>query len=812
MRGPPETADPSMDALETVSVRVLELGGAPGGIASAYAGWLLQRLGARVTRCVPEEAAAAQPITDPENLALHALAQGKTACDWPQHAAQLDHLLAACDVLLAETSSVPACWGSIDELQGRHPRLVIGIASVFGRSGPYAGFPATALDAQALSGTAWALGEPGRAPLSLPPGIFEHQAGAMLAAGCLAAVTFRDATGRGQVVDVALADVLASYVAGNCRFYIHHGLQWQRSGRRASGSGGAYPFVILPCKDGDVCICGRTRDEWNRLITVMGNPEWASLPRYQDLRAMGKHYPEEGDAFLAPWLAQHTQAELARLALENGLIVAPVRAFADIIETPQFAARDFFETVQVGAQTLRTPGLPFRVLETRRDDAPNLAATLLDFTVEAPRGAPEYKKVRTASSADPSTARGPLAGLRVVDFGWVWSAPWVSTMLAELGAEVIKVEHAARPDNLRMAGRVFRDGVMVEGPSREMSPMYHQINHGKLGITLNLKDPRAVALAKRLVAMSDLVVENMSPGAMERSGLGFADLHAVNPRLVMLAMSAAGQFGPLKDLRAYAPTMSSFVGLEGLVGYPGEPPIGALNIALGDPNGSTHALAVTFAALRRARATGRGCYIDFSQVEALLGILRPYLLEAQCRGARPCATGNRHPQMAPHGIYPALGEDRWLSIAVTGDAQWSALTRLASGASFAGEERFATAAGRLAHVDDLDTQLAAWTAHHDRDALVATLRAAGVAASPVQSIHEVWTDPHFGARGLRHGVQIPWYGEEQLWRAPWSFSESTPLIDAPGPTTGQHNAQVFGDLLGLSGEEIATLVEAGVIA
>jgi len=159
----------------------------------------------------------------------------------------------------------------------------------------------------------------------------------MLAAGCLLAMSVRDARGSGRVVDVALAEVLASYVAGNCRLYIHHGLQWHRSGSRASGSGGAYPYVILPCKDGEVCICGRTREEWMRLVQVMGNPAWANEPRYQDLRAMGKQYPDEVDALMLPWLARHTMAELEAVALKNNLIVSPIRGFADVLRTRHFS-------------------------------------------------------------------------------------------------------------------------------------------------------------------------------------------------------------------------------------------------------------------------------------------------------------------------------------------------------------------------------------------------------------------------------------------------------------------------------------------
>jgi crotonobetainyl-CoA:carnitine CoA-transferase CaiB-like acyl-CoA transferase len=778
-------------------VRVIEWAGS--GIAAAYAGWLLARMGATVTRLGASVDATAG--SSPLQLAREALATHKIKQPLPSDAAELDRLLADCDILLCDApASLEALAGNLAAIRVCHPRLIQGVVTTFGLDGPYAKYAGTGLDAQALSGVAWALGEPKREPLTLPSGIVEHQAGTMLAAGSLLALQVRDEHGTGRLVDVSLAEVLASFVAGNCRFYIHHGLQWQRSGRRASGSGGAYPYVILPCKDGEVCICGRTRDEWNRLVKAMGSPAWAAEPRYQDLRAMGKQYPEEVDALLKPWLRQHTKAELEAIAMQHNLIVSPIRKLHDVMDTPQFAERKFFEQQSIAGHTVQAPTLPFRTLAARRENEVDTSATLLQCAAPGGRKTPSNGIVK------------PLAGVRVLDFGWVWSAPWVSTMLCELGAQIIKVEHGERPDNLRLAGRVFRDGKMVEGPSKEMSPMYHQINHGKLGITLNAKEPRAVALLHRLAAMSDVVIENMSPGAMERTNLGYESLRALNPRLVMLSMSAAGQFGSLSTMRAYAPTMSSFVGMEALVGYADEAPIGALNVGLGDPNSSVHGLTALLAAFRRARATGVGCYIDLSQIEALLGVLRPYLLDAQVKGIQPPVTGNAHPEMAPHGIYPAKGQDAWLTIAVADDAQWHALCTLARETSWSTDARFASTASRLAHRATLDAGIAQWTATQTREALVAQLRAAGIASSPVLSVEELWRDPHFAARDIKRRVNIPVYGEEELFRAPWRFSDFTPTIERCGPAQGEHNDFVFGELLGLPPTEIAELKTAGVIA
>ena len=338
--------------------------------------------------------------------------------------------------------------------------------------------------------------------------------------------------------------------------------------------------------------------------------------------------------------------------------------------------------------------------------------------------------------------------------------------------------------------------------------MFHQINHGKLGITLNAKEPRAVELLKRLAAQSDVVVENMSPGAMDRAGLGYEALHAVNPRLVYVSMAAAGQFGPQAQMRTYAPVMSSFVGLEALVGYRHQAPIGSLNFAIGDPNATVHAMVALIAALLSARRTGRGTYIDLSQIEAMLTTLGPYVLEAQVTGRQPPPLGNAHPDLAPHGIYPAQASDTWLTIAVRSDSEWRSLASTAD----IDDARFATAAGRIAHRDALDDALRHWTAQFERDGLVATLRACGIASSPVLTIAEQWSDSHYAARAVKARVSIPYYGDEDLFKAPWHIDGMAPVIDRSGPTLGQHNREVFCGILGMSEAEVAELTRQGVIA
>lgn len=406
----------------------------------------------------------------------------------------------------------------------------------------------------------------------------------------------------------------------------------------------------------------------------------------------------------------------------------------------------------------------------------------------------------------------PLENVRVLDFSWVWSGPLVTSILAEFGAEVIKVEHGKRLDNSRLRGRPLQGGVPVEGPSIETGPYFHQTNHGKLGITVDLKSPEALALLDRLVGRSDVLVENLSPGALARAGLGYERLSGINPRLIYLSMAAAGQTGPLSGLKAYAPIMSSYCGFETLVGYPGEAAIGMMNFGYGDPNAAVHGLLPLLAALYETHETGRGQHIDMSQIEALLSVIAEPLIDNFMNQRDAAPTGNRHPAMAPHGIYACAGDNQWVSIAVADDAQWQALVAQLSSPDWARAAELANARGRLQRQDMIDAALSSWTRGQAQAKLVAQLRAAGIACSPVQDIAAQWADPQFQARQVRRPAVHPISGPEHLYRAPWTMETNAPEITGSAPLLGQHNDYVFGELLGIGHEELARLKDSGVVA
>jgi hypothetical protein len=371
-------------------------------ISSAYCGLQLAEFGARVDKVEPPGGDALRRYgpfpadeADPEcsGLFIHLNSAKRSFVTDPQTPAGrevLQALIARADVFVTNYPLALCTRLGLDaaSLRARFPRLLYASLSVFGNSGPLADAPAQTLDAYAVSGCAWVIGEQQREPLIVPLLQADYQAGAHAAAAILMALLARrrnpdaQAAQEGETIAVASADVLAAAVGTNAQIYLFHGTQrWERAGRRAFGSGGPYPYTILPCKDGTVCLIGRARQEWARLVDAMGTPEWTQLPRYQDLQAMGRDYPDEVDALVMPWLARHTRAELLKLAESFGFPLAPLRTMSEVAASPQFAHRGFFRDIpHFALRHVRVPGVPWQ-FSGHADPTPSPAPTLGEHTV-----------------------------------------------------------------------------------------------------------------------------------------------------------------------------------------------------------------------------------------------------------------------------------------------------------------------------------------------------------------------------------------------------------------------------------------------
>jgi crotonobetainyl-CoA:carnitine CoA-transferase CaiB-like acyl-CoA transferase len=406
----------------------------------------------------------------------------------------------------------------------------------------------------------------------------------------------------------------------------------------------------------------------------------------------------------------------------------------------------------------------------------------------------------------------PLKHLRVLDFSWVWSGPLVAATLGEFGAQVIKVEHGKRLDNSRLRGRPLSKGIALEGPSIEIGPYFHQTNHDKLSITLDLKMKEAQDLLHQLIPSCDVIIENLSPGALDRVGMGYEEVSKINPRLIYLSMSAVGQTGPMNTMRAYAPIMSSYCGFESLIGYPDEQSIGMMNFGYGDPNAAIHALLPLLACIKEVQETKKGQHIDMSQIEGLMTVTAEPLIDFMMNGRQASPVGNRHKKMAPHGIYPSLGVDQWVSIAVANDTQWLSLIDKMGRPKWACQSEWIHSDARAKQSQELDDGIGKWTQQFEAQVLVKDLRGVGIACSPVQDIEAQWVDPHFENRGLRQKVNHPISGPEFLYRTPWKMDNYAGHIKSSAPILGQDNEYVFKTILGLTQQRYEELISSGVIS
>ena len=400
---------------------------------------------------------------------------------------------------------------------------------------------------------------------------------------------------------------------------------------------------------------------------------------------------------------------------------------------------------------------------------------------------------------------GPLSGYRVLDFGWVLAGALPGMVLADMGAEVLKVETRQRMDYMRLGRPIIGDE-----PDPEQHPLFHNVNRGKLSIAVNTTKPGAIDLIKELVPHCDVVVENFSPGVMDRLGLGYDVLSGIKSEIVMASISSNGQTGPLRDLRAYAPSIGALSGLDSTMGYEGERPLG-LKHAYADIVGALHSVFAIVSALHQKERTGQGQYIDVSMLRATVATMGAGLMEYEMTGRVMGPKGNYDPAMAPYGNYPCQGDDAWVSIAVRTEDEWQGLKTGMDNPAWCEEERFSSRYSRLENRRDLDGNLSAWTRDLTPGYITELLQANGVAAIPVMGAEDRLFNPHFKERGLYSDIEHPSLGVEPVYNIMWNLERTPPSIHRHAPLLGEHNQQIFGGLLGMAEEEITRLEEDQVL-
>ena len=683
------------------------------------------------------------------------------------------------------------------ELKRANPSLVMASITGFGQTGPRAHYACTDIVAYAMSGLMFMGGEPTLPPCK-PPETQAYYFGSLMAAlGVVAALYSRHSSGQGDWVDVSMQEALANQ-EHIIRAYAMEGKILRRLG---SMHGHVAPGKVFPCRDGHVYLY-MNRGHWVRFLEV-----WTDHPTELDDPALLAEpvrwtRAEMIHAHLERFTARYGKNELTELMQSNRIPCAPVNHPAEWMADEQVRERQFLrrpdDEVASGPKSVCAPYLLNGCRPSVRR-APRLAEHQ-----ERLSQASGTAKIATGTTPQELGARAPLAGVRVLSFDQILAGPYATTLLAELGADVIKVE--SRRGGLDM----FR--FFGKGQDPNLSPRFFEFNRNKRSVTINLKSPEGPGLIKALNRQCDAVLDNYSVHVMPSLGLDFEHLSGDKPDTVTVRMPGLGCTGPKNEYATVGTIITALTGFTYLWNHPGtgRPPEGSATVLPDYVAGVMAAVLIVAAKLHKERF-GAGVSIDISQAEAASYLLGASLMQAQESPDKLKPVGNRSPDAAPQGCYPVLGEDRWCVISVETDMQWQALSAAMGQPALATDPRYVRHSDRVAHADELDVAIEEWTRGQEAYVLMELLQARGVPCGVVQTGADLVADPHLRARAYLVETENPRLGHVTLPGFPIRFSNAHTDTDWSFPVLGADSHEVCTELLGMAPEQIIRLESDGVL-
>jgi crotonobetainyl-CoA:carnitine CoA-transferase CaiB-like acyl-CoA transferase len=628
--------------------------------------------------------------------------------------------------------------------------------------------------------------DPAQPPLQGPGRFLADYEAGLEAALCVASSVFKRLhTGQGEVIDVSQHAVLVSRADCILGRLITGEVPTEGSRDDYDQQG---PASFFPCADGFVYLYMTSRAHWLGVKALMGHPEW--LEEFDDDWLEFSVTPKKVVAFqrgFGQWVLDLPKEAAADQAQRMGVPMVAVNDAADLHESAQYRHRGFFQNVchpVLGQASY--PTVPYLLSASPAEisaAAPTLGqhtAAVLD-RLDAPHRPPAAKSDQLRPPRNPRG--GPLEGVRVVELTKVWAGPYAGKLLALLGAEVIKVETAALPEEMRAYG----------GTDINHAPFFLSINPEILSVDLDIKSAEGMARLRELIARSDIVINNLRPGAMERQGLGYEQLKEIKSDIISVSIKMWGNDGPLGHQTGYAPSFSALAGLASLVGYRGGPPLGA-SMRYGDSTVGAAAAYAAVVALLHRELTGAGQFVDVSAVETLSSMIGDCLLEQSLTGRRLEPDGNNHPDMCPHGCYPGA-EGTWISIAVANDSEWRRLCDVLEANALVSDPRYATMAERHRHTDVLDADLAQFTRNHDAELLAQRLREAGIAAAKSATAVDVISDQRLWERGLYRFVTDHREGQRPILGPSWQMVRAPARIARGAPDLGEDTDYVLHEVL-----------------
>ncbi len=790
-------------------VRVLDLCVGTGELASRYLG----DLGADVVRLEPSTTRRSRGQAEEDVFFRATHSANKRSLSLDLHTdADLEvfwGLAAGSDIVIessrpSEHGDNPVAPGLLRE---RLPHLVVVSLTQFGQSGPYRDWEGGDAVHYALSSVLSRSGLPGMQPL-LPPGELASESAAIQAAWCaLVAYLNRLDTGRGDHVDVSVLECTMQALDPG----------WGIGGSATGGVPAAdgprgrpdarHLYPIFPCLDGWVRICILAPRQWKGMFAWLGEPAEFADPALASLskrfEAADRIYPAVGGM-----LAAKTRAMITDEGQRYGVPTAALLSCSEVLSADHFRDRNAFAEAEVeGMQVSLANGL-VEVDGQRagiRTPAPTPGADNAYLKGEASAGADAWRRAsepQDGHARNVADRRLPLEGIRVLDLGVIVMGAELGRLFADMGAGVIKVENQAFPDGGRQS---------MTGDVMTASSAWGHRN--KSGLGLSLRRPEGVALFKDLAAASDVVLSNFKPGTMESLGLGYDVLSEINPGIVMADSSAFGSTGPWSRRMGYGPLVRAETGLTQLWAYPGaDGSYSDASTIYPDHVAARVGAVAVLALLLRRRRTGRGGTVSVAQAEVILGQIAPGLARESVHPGSIRAVGNDLPGDAPRGVFRCAGDDEWVVVDVRTDRHFHALATAMHRPDLAADPRFATAAAREQHRNEIDQVLRHWTAARAPRHAAEELQKAGVPAAPMNRVVDLLTDPHVVHRGFFRTVSHPHVAVPMPHEGhPGRFEGIGDVPFAPAPIPGEHTRRVLAGVLGLDERHIEQLVRDGVV-
>jgi crotonobetainyl-CoA:carnitine CoA-transferase CaiB-like acyl-CoA transferase len=799
-------------------VRVLECGDT---LALAYAGRLLADLGAEVVKVESPQGDPLRRVgpfvggdVHPERSAVFAyFNSAKRSVVASGNVDALTELATRADLVLRSTA-LGTCWLT-NELVRRamavNGRLIVVDISTFGGALEPGGHPMNDLLALAAGGllslNAAGANDPESRPLRYRGEFGSIHAACDAVVAALGALIERLASGAGQHVDVSAQAAIASVLATGLSCFTYTGVCPERGGSRPVS-----PWGFYTCSDGMVLIQCTEDAEFRRLLELFGKPAWGDEPAFATA-ASRKKVLALLDGHVNAEIARFTRQEFLQKAFEHRVPAAPINHARDIVAWDHLLERGYLSPVRVGpceesgSAEVLLPGRPWRRWGTHAGDEQRRSPVLGEATAVV-------EGLWRAEQRAPATAPGqrldagdPLDGLRVLDLTKVWAGPFATLQLAELGAEVVRVETATRADVTRRLPP-FADRL----PGLNRSGYFNQYNQGKKSVSLNLKEPAALEVLKRLVTECDVIIDNMRAGSLEKMGLPHREVEALNPSIISVAMTGFGETGPYRDHLAYGSVIDALSGTSSINGQIGAGPADFI-MSLPDPTAGIHAAITTLGAIYCKQATGAGCRLECSMLEAGISAFPLQAIYGAVQGEDAAVIGNRDDLRCPHGVYRCAGDDAWVAISVDCDEEFRRLIGvLGDEAPGSGDGAPAwTLAERRRREDELDACIEAWTSQRPAEDAVAALDAAGVRAGEVLHVDEVVASEALARRGFFKALPHGEIGERVLPTVAWQYSRSPSGPRQAAPILGEHTRQVLAAIVGLTDAEILQLDHEGAL-